>query len=133
MNHSFIPCEIFLVLRWFFAQCNYEDDSLLANRLFVSRSSLTMPLLCSDAYLERLRKDIAMVEVENRKVSGEISVTAGTTFNGWFLYFSCFLSCGTTVCWLVMNSLCYSDMVQFDGVIEVLESLFSKLGPEVSI
>ena len=34
-----------------------------------------MQLLCPDAYLERLRKDVAMAEEGKQKVSGEISVT----------------------------------------------------------
>ncbi|ONM18182.1 hypothetical protein ZEAMMB73_Zm00001d004020 [Zea mays] len=56
-----------------------------------------------DAYLEQLRKDVAMAEQGNQKVSGEISVTAETTFN---------------------------DMIQLDVGIEMLESLISNLGPK---
>jgi hypothetical protein len=33
---------------------------------------------------------------------------------------------------LVINSLCYSDMIQVDVGIEMLESLSSNLGPKVS-
>ncbi|XP_066348568.1 uncharacterized protein [Miscanthus floridulus] len=58
-----------------------------------------------DAYLEMLRKDVAMAEQANQKVSAEISVTAETTFN---------------------------DMIQVDVGIEMLESLSSNLGPKVS-
>jgi len=47
-------------------------------------------LLCSDAYLQRLRKNVAMAKEGNQKVSGEISLTAETTFNGWFIYLPCF-------------------------------------------
>ncbi|XP_066348567.1 uncharacterized protein [Miscanthus floridulus] len=56
-----------------------------------------------DAYLEMLRKDVAMAEQANQKVSAEISVTAETTFN---------------------------DMIQVDVGIEMLESLSSNLGPK---
>nr|CAB3486807.1 unnamed protein product [Digitaria exilis] len=59
----------------------------------------TLPLLSSDA-LERLRKEVALVEEGNRKVSDEISVTAETANN---------------------------DVIQLDADIEVLESLLSKL------
>jgi hypothetical protein len=34
--------------------------------------------------------DVAMAEEGNQKVSGEISVTTETTFNGWFIYLPCF-------------------------------------------
>jgi hypothetical protein len=47
-------------------------------------------IMCSDAYLEMLRKDVAMAEDANKKVSSEISVAAETTFNGWFIYLQCF-------------------------------------------
>ncbi|OQU81377.1 hypothetical protein SORBI_3006G049100 [Sorghum bicolor] len=56
-----------------------------------------------DAYLEMLRKDVAMAEDANKKVSSEISVAAETTFN---------------------------DMIQVDVGIEMLESLLSNLGPK---
>jgi hypothetical protein len=81
-----------LLLQWLFVQCNYEDASLLSI-VFLLRMhhlQITMPLLWSDAYLEQLRKDVAMAEQGNQKVSGEISVTAETTFNGWFVYLPCF-------------------------------------------
>ncbi|PUZ46773.1 hypothetical protein GQ55_7G109600 [Panicum hallii var. hallii] len=57
----------------------------------------------SDAYLERLRKEVALAEEGNRKVSDEIGVTAETTAN---------------------------DMIQLDVDIGVLESLLSKLESE---
>jgi len=53
-----------------------------------------------DAYLERLRKEVALAKEGNRKVSDEIAVTAETTAN---------------------------DMIQLDVDIEVLESLLSEL------
>ncbi|XP_039819537.1 uncharacterized protein LOC120681921 isoform X2 [Panicum virgatum] len=56
-----------------------------------------------DAYLERLRKEVALAKEGNRKVSDEIGVIAETTAN---------------------------DMIQLDVDIEVLESLLSKLESE---
>ncbi|ONM18174.1 hypothetical protein ZEAMMB73_Zm00001d004020 [Zea mays] len=81
-------------------------DASLLSIVFLLRMhhlQITMPLLWSDAYLEQLRKDVAMAEQGNQKVSGEISVTAETTFN---------------------------DMIQLDVGIEMLESLISNLGPK---
>jgi hypothetical protein len=49
-------------------------------------------ILVPDAYLERLRKEVALAEEGNRKVSDEIGVTAETTANGCFFYLSNFSS-----------------------------------------
>jgi hypothetical protein len=51
----------------------------------------TVPFLSPDAYLERLRKEVALAKEGNRKVSDEIAVTAETTANGCFFISHIFL------------------------------------------
>ncbi|PWZ41824.1 hypothetical protein Zm00014a_036445 [Zea mays] len=68
-----------LMIWWLFVQCNYEDASLLSI-VFLLRMhhlQITMPLLWSDAYLEQLRKDVAMAEQGNQKVSDMIQLDVG--------------------------------------------------------
>ncbi|KAJ1270573.1 hypothetical protein BS78_06G062500 [Paspalum vaginatum] len=63
-------------------------------------STAEVPTDGLDAYLERLRKDVALAEEANRRVCDEIGVTAERAFD---------------------------DMIQLDADIELLESLPSKL------
>ena len=81
----------------------------------------SVPFLSPDAYLERLRKEVALAKEGNRKVSDEIAVTAETTANGCFFSSHIFLLellrflTRLLVCWLLSLYSTLSLVFRYDS------------------
>ena len=89
--------------------------------IFVWRMLHTVPLLSPDAYLERLRKEVALAKEGNRKVSDEIGVIAETTANGCFFISHIFrlellrFVTRLLVCWLLSLYSTLSLVFRYDS------------------
>jgi hypothetical protein len=82
-------------------------------------------------YLEWLRRKVTVAEEMNRKASDEVAVLAETTTRGccrWLLWV------GTSLLvTLVIDAVCYSDMIQLDVDTKALDSSLWKLDSRVAL